>query len=244
MTEGDHQRRMYTDLSWTWPIISPPEDYIYEAGFFRKMIQEHSQIDVNTLLDLGCGGGHNDCTLKQSFSVTGVDISENMLAIARQLNPEVSYALGDMRTVRFGKTFDAVMIADSIAYMLTLEDLREALDTVYIHLKPEGVFCTYAEETKERFQQNKTHYSINHKGDIDIVLIQNDYDPDPVDTIYESTFVYLIRNKGSLDIVNDRHLSGLFNLDTWSGEMTAMGFKVIQTVFEGESFPFFICLKS
>jgi len=64
------------------------------------------------------------------------------------LNPEVAYCIGDMRSVRLEKVFDAVMIADSIDYMLTSEDLRAAFETALVHLKPGGVFCTYVEVTR------------------------------------------------------------------------------------------------
>lgn len=133
------QRRLYGDLAWVWPIISPPEHYIKETEQFCKVIREHSQIEVKALLDLGCGGGHNDYTLKRHFEVTGVDMSAAMLELARQLNPEVTYSLGDMRTVRLGKTFDAVTIFDSINYMLTVENLQAAFVTAFMHLEPGGV---------------------------------------------------------------------------------------------------------
>lgn len=135
------QRRLYSDLAWTWPIISPPEHYIEEAEDFRRTIMAHARIPAATLLDLGCGGGHNDWTLKKHFQVTGVDISPEMLELAARLNPEAEYLQGDMRTVRLGRLFDAVVIADSIDYMLTEVDLRAAFVTAYEHLKPGGVFC-------------------------------------------------------------------------------------------------------
>lgn len=67
----NNQRRLYSDLAWVFPIISPPEDYIEETEQFRKIIQEHSLIEARTLLNLGCGAGHNDYTLKKHFEVTG-----------------------------------------------------------------------------------------------------------------------------------------------------------------------------
>lgn len=238
------QRRLYGDLSWTWPIISPPEDYIQEAEEFVRAIREHSRIEVKTLLDLGCGGGHNDNTLKKHFEVTGVDVSEAMLALARRLNPEVTYFLGDMRTVRLGKTFDAVIIADSIDYMLTVEDLRAAFVTAFVHLKPGGVFCTYAEVTAENFQQNRTHCSTRAQGDVEIVFVENCYDPDPTDTTYENTFVYLIRRGGQLEIETDRHLGGIFELETWPALLREVGFEVQQMEFDEEGIPMFVCIKS
>ena len=237
------QRRLYGDLAWTWPIISPPEDYVEEAREFCEAIRRNAQIEAKSLLDLGCGGGHNDYTLKNEFEVTGVDISANMLALAKRLNPEVTYLLGDMRTVRLNKTFDAVAIFDSIDYMLTKGDMRAAFITAFTHLKPGGVFCTYAEETPERFQQNHTKYSTSTQGDIEITFIENTYDPDPTDSTYESTFVYFIRREGQLDIETDHHLCGIFPLETWRNLLTGVGFEIKQMDFEEGDCPLFVCIK-
>jgi SAM-dependent methyltransferase len=240
--KGD-QRRLYGDLAWTWPIISPPEEYIEEVEQFYEILRKYSRIEARTLLDLGCGGGHNDNTLKRYFEVTGVDVSEAMLSLARRLNPEVTYLLGDMRTVRLGKTFDVVFIADSIDYMLTLDDLRAAFVTAFVHLKPGGVFCTYAEVTVESFRQNRTECTTRAQGDVEITFIENYYDPDPTDTTYESTFVYLIRRGGRLEIETDRHLGGIFSLETWPRLLREVGFEVQQTEFCEEGIPMFVCLK-
>lgn len=242
------QRRLYGDLAWIWPIISPPEHYIEETEGFCKVIREHSQIEVKTLLHMGCGGGHNDYTLKKQFEVTGVDVSAPMLALARRLNPEVTYSVGDMRTVYLRKTFDAVTILDSINYMLTVEDLRAAFVTAFKHLKPGGVFLTLVEEAPERFKQNRTQCSTHAQGDIEITYIENIYDPDPTDTTYETTFVYLIRRGGRLEIETDHHLCGIFRLETWLSLLKEVGFEVEQMDFRpsglhGEGYPMLVCIK-
>jgi SAM-dependent methyltransferase len=206
------QRRMYSDLAWTWPMISRPEHYVEEAEHFLRIIHYHTQIDVKTLLDLGCGGGHNDWTLKKHVQVTGVDVSDDMLTLARRLNPEVTYLAGDMRTVRLGRTFDAVIIADSIDYMLSEQDLYGAFVTAFVHLKPGGVFCTYVEMNRDNWGQNKTECTTHVQDDVEIVFVDNRYDPDPADTLYENVFVYLIRRSGELSIEMDHHLGGIFDL--------------------------------
>lgn len=220
------QRRLYGDLAWTWPIISPPEDYTKESEQFAKIIREHSKIEVKTLLNLGCGGGHNDHTLKKYFEVTGVDVSRPMINLAKKLNPKVGYLIGDMRTVRLDKAFDAVTIFDSINYMLTEEELHSAFTTAFMHLKPGGVFLTYQENSLGRFKQNHTEYSTHSKGDITITFIENCYDPDPTDTTLELTFVYLIRNRGQLRIETDHHVVGIFPKETWLTLLRETGFSV------------------
>ena len=243
------ERRLYGDLAWTWPIISPVEDYIEETELFSKLIKEHSRIEVKTLLHLGCGGGHNDYTFKKYFKVTSLDISEDMLGLAKKLNPEVNYKYGDMRTIRLEEKFDAVTILDSINYIKTVEDLQRTFITAYEHLKPGGVFLTFVEQIAGQFKQNNTTYSTHSKGDVEITFVENDYDADPTDTSYEATFVYLIRVGGKLEIHNDCHLCGIFKLETWLELLKTTGFEVKQVKFthstftEGESYPMLICIK-
>lgn len=237
------QRRLYGDLAWAWPIISAREEYVKEAEEFCQVFRQYAQIEVKTLLHLGCGGGHLDYTLKKHLQVIGVDVSQDMLTLARRLNPEVTYLLGDMRTARLDQTFDAVMIADSIDYMLTQDDLQAAFETAFDHLRPGGVFCTYAEATAEKFRQNQTHCSIRARGDVEIVFIENYYDPNPNDSTYEMTFVYLIRRAGKLEVHTDCHLGGLFSLETWPNLLKQVGFKVEQVEFDQEGVPTFVCIK-
>jgi SAM-dependent methyltransferase len=246
---GKDERRLYGDLAWTWPIISPVEDYIEETELFSKLIKKHSTIEVNTLLHLGCGGGHNDYTFKKHFKVTSLDISEDMLTLAKKLNPEVNYQYGDIRTIRLEERFDAVTILDSINYIKTVEDLQRTFITTYEHLKPGGVFLTFMEQIAGQFKQNNTTCSTHSKGDVEITFVENDYDPDPNDTSYEATFIYLIRVGGKLEIHTDRHLCGIFKLKIWLKLLKEVGFKVIQNKFEhstfikGESYPILICIK-
>ena len=241
------QRRMYGDLAWTWPIISPPEDYAEESEYLARVIGENAGINVHTLLHLGCGGGHNDNSLKRHFRVTGVDVSPRMLELARRLNPEVTYLEGDMRSVRLQERFDAVVLLDSVAYMLDEDDLRSAFETAFVHLRPGGVMVTYVEQTCQSFEQNMTTCSTRASGDTVITFIEHYYDPDPTDTLFESTFVYLIRERGELRIETDRHLSGLFTLNVWYENLKTVGFEVSQMAFEDPSqrspIPLLVCTR-
>ena len=235
--------RMYSDLAWLWPVVSPPEDYAEEVEQAVRLIEEHRRIPVHTLLDLGCGGGHNDRWFKQHFRVTGVDLSPAMLDLARQLNPECTYHEGDMRSVRLGVTFDAVVIADSIDYMLNEADLLQAFTTAYTHLHPGGILITYAEEYRERFDQNATTSDTNARGNLEVTLIENTYDPDDRDTTYEYTLIYLVRHTGELQVELDHHILGLFSLSTWEALLREAGFEILQEDTDDQGVTHFVCLK-
>lgn len=236
--------RMYSDLAWLWPVVSPPEDYAEEVEQAVRLIEAHTEIPVHTLLDLGCGGGHNDRWFKQHFRVTGVDLSPAMLDLARQLNPECNYYAGDMRSVRLDETFDAVFVADSIDYMLSEADLLQAFTTAYTHLRPGGIFFTYAEEYRERFVQNETISDTNARGDLEVALIENSYDPDVGDTTYEYTLIYLVRSAGKLKVELDHHILGVFSLSTWEALLQQAGFEILQELPGDQGVIHFVCLKS
>ena len=238
--------RLYDDLVWLWPILSDPAHYRGEAASFRDAIRGHATIPTHTLLDLGCGGGHNDSHLKADFKVTGVDLSAGMLEHARRLNPEATYIQADLRMVRLGASFDAVIIADAIDYMLTEADLAAAFATAHAHLRPGGVFCTYAEYTREHFVQNRNKCLTRSQGDVALTFLENAYDPDASDTTFEATFVCLIRERGRLRIETDRGLLGLFDLPTWRRLLSAAGFEVVETRLDDEDeppIPMFVCIK-
>jgi SAM-dependent methyltransferase len=243
------RERLYGDLAWIWPIMSPPEEYVEEAETFAAVIREHARIPVRTLLHLTCGGGHADRRLKEEFKITGVDASGEMLGLARRLNPEVDYVAGDARTVRLGCLFDSVFIDDGIVYMRTEADLRKIFQTAFEHLKPGGVMLTYAEATPETFEQNKTECTRRSSGGTEVVYVENFYDPDTSDTTYETTFVYIIRTGGELTVETDLHVCGIFPLETWRNGLRETGFDIVELEFghstfpQGFTHPMFVCAK-
>lgn len=239
----DRSGRMYNDLNWTWPIISREENYVEEVDSIVKQVLDNSRIEVKKVLHIGCGGGGHDYTLKKCFELTGVDLSDEMLVHARKLNPDVTYHKGDMRSVRLGEKYDAVIVADSINYMLTEDDLGAAFKTAFEHLRPGGLFFTYAEYSADRFKQNMTWCSTHENENIDVTFIQNNYDPDPSDTVFESTFIYLVRRDGELEVETDVHQQGLFEQKIWIRLLRDAGFEVETTESRSGKYIMYLCIK-
>ena len=131
--------KLYRELADWWPILSAPADYAEEAAFYHEAITSLCSFRPRTMLELGSGGGNNASHLKRHYELTLVDLSPGMLTVSQELNPECEHLQGDMRTVRLGRTFDAVFIHDAIVYMATEEDLRRAIETAYVHIRPGGV---------------------------------------------------------------------------------------------------------
>ena len=118
------------------------------------------------------GGGHFISHLTDVFQVTAVDVSEDMLANARRLNPGVEHIVGDMRNIRLGRTFDAVLVHDAIAYITTEDDLSDTFAAARAHLEPGGVFITMPDHYIDRpvwpYINNRTHA----QGDRELTYIE------------------------------------------------------------------------
>ena len=219
--------RLYDDLAHLWPIVSPPEDYAEEAEYWRRAIRDHLGPGRHRILELGAGGGHNLSHLTGDFETTAVDLSPHMIEHSRRLNPTVEHHVGDMRTVRLGRTFDAVLIHDAISYMLTEDDLRAAFATARAHLRPGGLLLVAPDLVEENFQDGKVlRWPIppTDPGGIEVTVEEHLTDPDPTDTMIESLITYTILEDGLRRTETDLHVCGLFPIDTWVRRMEECGF--------------------
>lgn len=153
---GNAGLRLYGDLAAWWPLISPPEEYVEEAAMAASLI-DSAAIPVREVLELGSGGGHNAVHLRARYRMTLVDLSEDMLAVSRALNPDCVHVRGDMRTVRLGRAFDAVFVHDAIDYMLDESDLRAVMETAYLHCRPGGCAVFVPDHTRENFAESSQH---------------------------------------------------------------------------------------
>lgn len=217
--------RLYGDLSWVWPLLSPPDAYPEEAGVIASSFEKAGVGKGGTLLHLGCGGGSLDFHLQQRFTVTGVDRSPSMLERAGELNPEVEYVVGDMRDCDLSRTFDAVLLHDAQAYLTELEELEGVYRTAARHLKPGGVFVSVPQELRERFVQNGVSSSTSNDGGNPMVTtIELAHDADPDDRVFETTFIFVIRREGHQRVEVDVHRMGLWALDEVLERLEHVGF--------------------
>ncbi len=223
--EEVRRHRLYDEFAHLWTLVSAPADYAKEAGYWRRVLREKLGPGRHEVLELGVGGGNNLSHLTDDFRATAVDISEKMLANSVKLNPSVVHHVGDMRTVRLGKKFRAVLIHDAVSYLLTEDDLRATFATAAAHLEPGGVLVMAPDFTREEFRCHQVRHSTRSREGVTVTHIDYQYDPDPTDTTVETIMFYLICEDGKLRIEHDRHVTGLFPLHRWLELMEECGFR-------------------
>lgn len=217
--------KLYTSLADWWHLLSRVEDYAEEAAIYTQALTTHARRPIETVLELGSGGGNNAFHLKASFAMTLVDLSGAMLAQSQAINPDCEHHVGDMRTIRLGRTFDAVFIHDAIAYLTTPDDLHRTMETAFVHCHSGGVALFAPDHIQETF-----HPSTDHGGydgpDRGIRYLEWTWDPDPNDTSHITDYAYLLRlPDGSVHAEHDRHINGLFSRQTWLDAITSVGFE-------------------
>jgi SAM-dependent methyltransferase len=215
---------MYGELAGWFHLLTAPEEYAEEAEVYRRLLLEGSEREPETVLELGSGGGNNASHLKAHFAMTLVDRSEEMLALSSSLNPECEHIVGDMRTLRLERQFDAVFAHDAVAYMTTEEDLGALMGTAFRHCRPGGVGLFVPDYVRERFRPRTGHGGHDGK-DRSMRYLEWVWDPDPADTTHLVDFAFLLRDEsGDVRVDYDRHVCGLFPQDTWLRLLREAGF--------------------
>jgi ubiquinone/menaquinone biosynthesis C-methylase UbiE len=94
-----------------------------------------------TVLDLGCGNGRiADLTSEIKARYTGMDVAPQMIEIAKQLHPDLPFAVGSIVETGFADaSFDHVLMIASFHHVPSHEMRVEALQEVYRILKPGGI---------------------------------------------------------------------------------------------------------
>ncbi|MBC7962588.1 MAG: class I SAM-dependent methyltransferase [Steroidobacteraceae bacterium] len=141
---------VFNEYARYYDLLYRDKDYAGETDYINSLIRSHCPA-ARTVLNLGCGSGRHDrCLVEMGYVVTGVDLSDEMLAAARLsagANRALEYQHGDVRSIRLGKTFDVVVsLFHVMSYQQTNEDLKAAFASAGRHLKPGGVFifdCWY-----------------------------------------------------------------------------------------------------
>ena len=231
--------KLYTELAAWWPLLSPVGDYTEEAAFFLQTMREAGLPAAPSLLELGSGGGSNAFHLKPHFvQMTLTDLSHRMLTMSQTFNPECEHLQGDMRSLRLGRAFDVVFIHDAIDYMLTLQDLRQALETAAVHCNPGGLGLFVPDYVRETFQPSTDHGGTDGDGR-SLRYLEWTYDPDVSDSTYITEFAYLLREGDrAAQVGHDTHTCGLFTRVDWIRLLKEAGFQpeVIRDPFDRELF--------
>ena len=220
---------LYRDLVPWYRLVDPTADHEEEAACYRAALEGAASAPPQTLLELGAGAGNNAFFLKRRFRCTLADLSPEMQALSRELNPECEHVAGDMRSLRLGRTFDAVFVHDAVVYMTTEDDLLAAARTAFAHTRPGGAAVFAPDYVRETFRET-TDLIQGQEGARALRGLEWAWDPDPADDTYAVEYAFLLRDGEDVKAVHDRHLEGLFSRAVWTRVLAGAGYGRIEPV--------------
>lgn len=136
----------YSEFASVYDLLTENVEYEKRAEYFCSLLTENGS-GGGLLLDLACGTGSLSVEFaKKGYSVIGIDLCEEMLAIAQNKKYDsglnnVMFLCQDMRELDLYGTIDCCVCAlDSLNHLTSEEDLLRAFRSVSLFMNDGGAF--------------------------------------------------------------------------------------------------------
>ncbi len=188
------------------------KDYEQECHSIHALLQqEHGS--AHTLLDVGCGTGEHACLLKSIFGyeVDGIDLDADLIAVAKDKNPDGTFCQSDMADFVMGKTYDAVIcLFSSIGYVKTLDRVAASLQKFKEHTKDGGIIIVEPWFQPGVLKPDKIFLNTVEDNEFSVVRMAYSKVSGRLSTLH---FEYLIGTPGNISHEVETHELGLFTVD-------------------------------
>lgn len=131
-----------TDYSAYYNLLYKDKNYQQESDYVFGLAQKFLKRPAKNLLDVGCGTGkHANCFKNFGLSVTGVDLSHEMIEIAKKTYPELRFSQGSASEFSLDQQFDVVTSLFHVAsYQTQDNELNSYFKNISKHVVSGGLF--------------------------------------------------------------------------------------------------------
>ncbi len=231
---------LFYNLFYTNKAYDAESQFVFDVLFEYESFLSDSRLNP-TVLDLGCGTGEHAFALsKHGVKVHGIDLSEHMIAMAKERlssTPHLEntcfpvFQTGDARSLRLKCTFDAVIsLFHVISYQTSEEDFLAVLETAGSHLMSGGLFLfdfwhgpgvlTDLPEKRERFVEND-EVRVLRKACPELIVDKN-----IVDVNYE--IIVSRKAENSQKLINETHRMRYWFIPELRYLAESSGFRVLE----------------
>lgn len=216
--------------------------YAAEVNYLHGQLQRLSGQPVRRVLDIACGTGSHAIELERlGYEVTGSDISEDMLAHARDkakaARSGIRFEKQDMRTLEVAsKPFDAVLcLFDAVGHAQTTAAIKQTFHAVHRHLRDGGLFVLefwHAAAMAGQHDPLRVRKFATERGEI-LRLSHTTVDlASQCATVVHA--IYDLRSDGTYQTAIERQVNRFFSLQEMSTLLDDCGFDVVR-YFSGYS---------
>ena len=197
----------YTGFAYVYDEMMSNIPYLQWEAYLLQLLYSSGVKPDASIAELGCGTGTmTELLSDDGFDITGIDLSEDMLSLAREKVSGVDFHRMDMREFSLDKKQDAIIsVADSVNYLEDVDDLSKTLKCVYAALKPGGVFI-FDLKTEFFYKYIVRNRTFRGRGKGFSYVWKNYYDEAGRIHIYD----VLIKHKKKQKVENEIHKQHVF----------------------------------
>lgn len=228
----------YRESARAYDALCRQKDYGRAARSLLKILG-HLAPDAETLLDVACGTGRHLEHLRKRFRVEGLDLSRNMLAIARQRCPGIHFHQGTLVDFKLQNRFDVVTcLFGSIGYSRARVNLRKAVRCMSRHLHPGGLLIVEPWIAPERFVSGRLVFDRVDDPDLKVSRMYITKRRGAV-SVFDSH--YVMATPDGVDHFTERQELGLFTDQQYRMAFRDAGLTVVATKPDLFGYGLYIC---
>lgn len=213
--------------------------------FLKNIIKKYNS-NSKSILDIACWTWKILNSFNKDYYVCWVDLSENMLSIARESNINWDFFCQDMREINLDKKFDVIVnLFDSINHLVNFSDWQKVFNNSYELLNAEGIFI-FDINTQYKLQKIINYKPIMYEVKKDVIFFSIN---DKGDSLVNWNIKFFEHYKDDLFSFSEENIEEIsFPLEKIKDSLNK--FKKIIIVNENNEIPdqdservFFICIK-
>ena len=198
---------MYGPAGKYYDKLYSAKDYHKESRAIIETINSYCS-KAHSLLDVACGTGGHLQHLSSQYDAEGIDLSGDLVSIARNRLPDVRIHQGDMISFKLGRSYDVVLcLFSSIGYVKTAANLNRAVNCMANHLNPGGILLIEPWFTKESWQPRPVYATFVDDPDVKVARISTNKRQGKLSII---EMHYLVGTAEGVKYHKELHKMGLF----------------------------------
>jgi SAM-dependent methyltransferase len=229
----------YSQSARLYDALCRHKDYAAASLRLREILRDVAP-QATSLLDVGCGTGLHLWHLREHFRVQGLDLSREMLEIARLRCQDIPLHQGTLIDFCLLDTFDVVTcLFGSIGYCVTVENLHRATRCMASHLRPGGALVVEPWITPVRFVSGRLVLDLVDDPDLKVARMYVTRSEGRI-SVFESD--YLVGSMQGVTRFSEREELGLFTDEEYRTAFRMAGLDVVETAADLFGYGLYVCL--
>ena len=141
------QKKNYVIDDYNAIVQEYTEEFFDDKSDEKYIDQFLQSLEGKNVLDAGCGNGR-DCKYinQKGFKVKGIDLSKEMLVIAKKMVPKVDFEVMDITNITYSDNSYDGIISNCSFFHIPVEELPKTLNSFSKILKPNGKLLLILQE--------------------------------------------------------------------------------------------------